>query len=439
MLENIPTYPLDTPAIRHLEIFPIKTEQGELLMVQDPLGILDGPAVMSPDPLFIMFLQMADGKTTLGEMAQKITMQTGQIIPVGLFEDMVRQLDEALLLQSERFVEAFKAKYEEFQNSDTRPYRTIRKVEGADRLQMLKDLGDEFRRHRMSPLSPPETIDLPANSVVGILAPHIDYQRGGEAYAWAYEALKQKGTGAKTFIILGTVHRPTSHMFIATRKHYDTPFGLLETDQELIDELEKEFDGELYRDEYIHVDEHTIELNATYLRHTFQGQDIKIVPILVGSLEMMYHEGGAPDQNEEVEKFTAALRTILERHDGKVALVGGVDFSHCGPEFGDEQLNDETRVKDIENGDRGALEKIEAMDAEGYFEYYRPHKNENKVCSISPIYTVIKTLAGKADAKILSYQQANSDEKDCLVSFSAVAFTRQGAEDKPESKIILLS
>jgi AmmeMemoRadiSam system protein B len=428
---------LDRPAVRPLEIMPVRTNQGELLMVRDPLGIIEGAAVMVPDPILLLFMQMADGQTTTGEMAQKVTMATGQIMPPGIFEKVAQQLDEALLLQSERFVEALKKKYEAFMNSPVRPYRVFQQ-NGGDRLKMLKELGDEMRRHKMSSLSPPKEMGLPRASVRGVLSPHIDYQRGGEAYAWAYQALKEYGTGARTFIILGTSHRGGSHRFIATRKHYDTPFGQLETNQELLEEISKEFGGELFADEFLHADEHTVELNATYLRHTFADKDIKIVPILVSNFEEFFYEDGSPRDDEEIQQFCSALRTVLERHGDDVAIIGGVDFSHCGPEFGDEQLNEPEVEKDVENADRASLDAIESMDADKYFDTYRPDQNGKHVCSIGTVYCVMEALRGQAKARVLSYQQANSNDKSCLVSFASVAFTKEGAEEKPKSKIILL-
>lgn len=440
MFDNIEIFPLDRPAIRALEIMPVRTRQGEFLMVRDPVGLIEGAALLVPDPILLVFLQLADGNTSLGEMASKVTEATGQILPAGLFESLVKQLDEALLLQSERFVAALKDKYQKFMDSPTRAFRVFGVSQpGTDRLKMLKDLGDEFRRHKMSAISPPQTLDLPPSSVTAILAPHIDYQRGGEAYAWAYKALKDHGTAARTYIILGTCHRPTQNRFIATKKNYDTPFGLLETNGAMVDEIAAEYGGELFLDEYAHAEEHTIELNATYLRQTFQDRDIKIVPILVGSFEDYLMTDDAPAKDDDVQRFCAALKKIVEKYGDDVAIIGGVDFSHCGPEFGDEQLNEPARTKEIEEGDRRSIAAIEKADPEAFVEVFRPDQNERKVCSIGTMYCVLKAMQGKATPKLLAYQQANSTDKATLVSFAAFAFVKAGLEVKPKSKIILLS
>jgi len=437
VFDQIPTFPLETPAFRAVEMMPVRAQGQNLIMIRDPLNLIEGSALLVPDPLLLVFMEMADGKTTLGEMAQRVTMMSGQIISVGLFEKMVQQLDEALLLQSDRFAAALRKKYEEWASSPTRPYKVFR-VPAADRLKMLKELGDEFRRHRMSSISPPVRMELPAGSVAGILAPHIDYQRGGEAYAWAYRALKECGTGARTFIVLGTSHRPSQSRFIATRKHFETPLGTVENDHEVLDALATAYGEDLYAEEFLHMEETTIELQAMYLRHLFGDDTIKIVPILTAPIDDLLEEDGTPRATDpQVEQFIAALRTVLDKYGDSVALIGAVDFSHCGPEFGDEQPNTPERAKEIERDDRLMLEKVEKLDGQGFFDSFRPDQNERKVCSISATYVAVEAMKGRASAKMLTYQQSSTNEQQTLVSFGAVAFLKPGMEAKPVSRIIL--
>ncbi|MBI1289699.1 AmmeMemoRadiSam system protein B [bacterium] len=437
MFENIKTYPLETPALRPLELMPVEVRGQRLIMVRDPLGVIEGTALLAPDPILMVLFEMANGETPVGEMAQRLTMMTGQIIPAGIFESAIKQLDEALLLQSDRFAAALKAKYEAWNAATTRPYR-IYQAPGADRLKMMKELGEEFRRHKMSAISPPENLELAKGAVVGVVSPHIDFQRGGELYAWAYKALKEYGTGAKTFIVLGTSHRSGTHRFVATRKNYDTPLGAIDTDQAILDELATEFGGELFENEFLHRDEHTIELQAMYLRHTFPDTPIRMVPILVPSFDDLLDEEGTPRADEEITAFVAALRRILDKHGDNVAVIAGVDLSHCGPEFGDEEPNTPERQKEIRLGDELSLEKAVALDADGFFETFRPDFNSRKVCSIGTVWVMLEVMKGRAEGKLLKYNQAVSPDQNTLVSFAAMAFSKVGAEVKPPSRIILL-
>ena len=424
---DIEVFPLETPALRPLEIIPAEMQGKPVLVVRDPAGVIEGTAVIVPNPLLLVFMQMADGQTSCAEMASAVAQATGQIVGADVFDSLAKQLDEALLLQSERFRDALNRKHKAFLDSPVRP-STVFRAEGGDRLTMIKQLGDEFRRHQAGPKAPPPQLDLPRGGVKGILAPHIDYMRGGHGYAWAYRALKECGEPAHAYIVLGTCHNPLTHRFVATRKAFETPFGDVETDAELLEQLGTLYGGELFRDEHAHATEHTIELQAVYLRQLFgDGRTPKIVPVLVGSFDDLLENPASPRNDGQIGPFCAALRRILDEHDGRVGIIGGVDLSHCGPQFGDDALNDAAREQEIEAGDRAVLAAIEAGDPDGFFDTIRRDGNARNVCSVAPIYCVLEAMRGRAQARVLSYQQANSEDRTCLVSFTSVAFVRNGA------------
>jgi AmmeMemoRadiSam system protein B len=433
----IEVFPLETPAVRPLDLHPAQVEGRDVIVVRDPLGVMEGAAVLAAHPLLLVFFQLANGHTTCREMAEALTRATGTIIGAEVFESIAKQLDEALLLASPRFRDAYERKRQQFTQLTVRPASVFRR-DGADRLEMIKRLGDELRRHMRGEKAPPATMDLPPRSVVGILSPHIDYERGGFAYAWAYKALKENGAGARTCIVLGTSHNPMGHRFVATRKDFDTPLGIVETDKELLDELAAEFAGELFADEYAHANEHTIELQTVYLRHIFgDATPPRIVPILVDSFEGMLVDGRSPAEDEEIARFCGALSQILARHGDSVALIGGVDFSHCGPHFGQPQLNDEEREREIEAGDRAALAAIESGNPERFFDHFRKDANARQVCSIAPIYVAMAAMRERAVPRVLTYQQANTPDRTCLVSFASVAFIRKEAlQDQPRILIV---
>lgn len=434
----IEVYPLETPAVRPLEMHPARLDGRDVIVVRDPLGIMEGTAVLAAHPLLLVFFQLANGKTTCSQMAEVVTRATGTIIGAEVFESIAKQLDEALLLLTPRFREAYDRKRQAFLDEPLRPCQVFR-ADGLDRLEMIKNVSELLRAHANTPGAPPAELDLPRNSVVGVLAPHIDYERGGAGYAWAYRALAEHGVKAHTYIVLGTSHKPLAHRFVATTKDFDTPFGVVKTNHELLKELQAEFQGELFADEFAHANEHTVELQAVYLRHKFgESQCPQIVPILVGSFEEMLYDGKKPSEEAEIVSFCTALRNVLERYGDDVGLIGGVDFSHCGPHFGDMEINDEEREREIETLDRGALAAIERGDPDHFFEYFRPNGNSQKVCSIAPIYVALSAMRDRAVPRVLSYHQANTPDRTCLVSFASVAFLKKDAV-KQQPKILIVS
>lgn len=413
---------------------PIEHQGQPLLLINDPLDIIEGPIAMMPDPVVLLILQMADGQTTVGQIAEAAREQTGMIITADKIRHVVKELDEAGLLMSESFVAKWEARKSAFRDMATRPSAVFK---SEDRLKLIRDLAEAMRGHKMGPDSPPSKLDLPGGALRAVLAPHIDYERGGQTYAWAYQAILEKSS-ADTFVILGTLHRPSLHPFIATRKTFETPFGNVEVDTEFLDEFEKDFEGELYEDEYQHLDEHTIELQVVYLKHLLKDRPFRIVPFLVGSMDQLFHleEKVEPMDDGEVQSFVAALRKGLDARGDKALLVGGVDFAHCGPEFGDRQANDESVVKSVAEQDRAMLDAIESVDPTAFFDTFRGDLNERRVCSVAPIYCVLAAMQGKATGKTLKYHQANNAEKSCMVSFASVGFFDR---EPAKPKIILAS
>ncbi len=425
-----PVFPIETPALRPLQVTPVTHEGRQVLVFQDPMGIIENPIAIVPDAILLVILQHADGETDLGKLAEIARQQTDLIITADRIRNVVRELDESLLLLSERFMARWKERRIEW---DALPVRRSVVFNGDERDLILEDLEEEFQRHEEGPDAPPEKLDLPNENVRAVISPHIDYLRGGETYAWAYKAVREH-TKAKTFIILGTLHRSAAHTFIATRKPYDTPYGLVEVDDEVLGAIEKDFRGELFEEEYLHGSEHTIELQVVYLKKVLGDRSFKIVPILVAPMdEYLYAEPAVdPAQDPEIDSFTQVIRDVMRKYGDDVVLIAGVDLAHCGPEFGHPDPNDDVVLDAIKRQDLEALKSVEAVDATAFFNSFRKTMNSRNVCSIAPIYCALHAMREEYQGKLLRYHQANSEDQTCMVSFASVAFT-------PKSRIILLS
>ena len=129
----------------------------------------------------------------------------------------------------------------------------------------------------------------------GLIAPHIDPRRGGPAYAHAYGELLTRER-PDLVIILGTSHYGSGpQLFTATRKDYMTPLGAVATDREFVDRLAARYgDGDLFADELLHRNEHSIEFQALFLAWALGTAGYKVVPILVGSFHEMVAERRRP-------------------------------------------------------------------------------------------------------------------------------------------------
>ncbi|KAH9982389.1 MEMO1 family [Lactifluus volemus] len=165
---------------------------------------------------------------------------------------------------------------------------------------------------------PSSSYTPPIVNCKAIIAPHAGYSYSGPAAAWAYKSINT--TGIKRVFILG----PSHHAYLdgcALSKctEYATPIGALPLDRSTIDQLDKtgQFSQmQLSTDE----DEHSIEMHLPYVRKIFEGQEISVVPILVGAI----------DEKKE-EAFGRILAPYLASTD--TFFVISSDFCHWGTRF----------------------------------------------------------------------------------------------------------
>ena len=187
----------------------------------------------------------------------------------------------------------------------------------------------------------------PDDSLRAALIPHIDYGRGGFSYTWAFREIYES-TSASLFVIIGTSHY-SRERFTLTRKHFETPLGVVPTDQEYIDKLVAYYGDGLFDDEIgAHLPEHSIELEVVFLQHLYENKrPIRIVPLLVGSFRDCVAERRLPHEKEDIRRMVKALQAVeAETREPICYLISG-DLAHIGPEFGDDRA--------LESGDLGRV------------------------------------------------------------------------------------
>ena len=71
-----------------------------------------------------------------------------------------------------------------------------------------------------------------------MLMPHIDYRVSENAYGACMHELQQ--STADVFVIIGTSHYWHTDSVVLTNKHFETPLGLVQTHQEVVEMLTNE-------------------------------------------------------------------------------------------------------------------------------------------------------------------------------------------------------
>jgi hypothetical protein len=257
------------------------------------------------------------------------------------------------------------------------------------------------------------------NRIRGIIAPHIDYGRGGTCYAWAYYKLAE-ASNAELFIILGTAHMPTHNLFVLTDKDFETPLGMQKTDRSFVKAILSSTNEDLLRDEFLHSSEHAIELQILLLQYLYgRKKDIEIVPILCGSFHNFIEKGGLPSEDEQLAIISRAIREAIDSSGKKVCLIASADLSHIGPQFGQPNPVQSYDLPGIQKDDLEMLRFVEEMDRDGFYRFIMEEKDRRNICGLPPIYTLLSAIECKS-AEIIKYDQAHHPH--ATVTFTSMAF-----------------
>ena len=245
-------------------------------------------------------------------------------------ESLVNRLDAAMVIEGPTF-EAFHRSYRE---SGRRPAA----LAGRSYAATVRALAASSSSSSWTPTVPAFAAKVQRRAHAGsrgVLSPHIDFQRGGPIYTWAYRELVEQ-SNADTFVILGVAHQYCRRRFALTCKDFETPLGVVPTDRAYVDRIASLAGRDLFDDELSHRTEHSIEFQVVFLQYVLGGQrDFSIVPILVGSFHDLMEKGVEPIADPEVSRFVQALRVAESASGKRVAYIGGIDLCHVGPEFGD--------------------------------------------------------------------------------------------------------
>jgi len=403
----------ERPKLRRVDIVPVPFNGRPHLLLRDPLGLTD-QVLLVPVQVGTL-LALLDGTRTLREIQVDLMRLTGELVMSDQIEGLLRQLDECFLLDNDRFREALRAAVEAFRKSPHRPPALAGSSYPSD-ANALREFLDQFFEPPRGPGRPKgQRYDRPLKAIV---APHIDFIRGGFTYAWAYKDLAEAPPPA-LFVILGIAHYPTQQLFVATTKDFLTPLGCARTEVVFVEALQRRCSFDLLADEYVHRTEHSVELQVVWLQHLFG--DVRIVPLLCAGFEHLVEPLASPMSLLPVREFVEALQATLDEWHEAVTIVASVDLSHIGLRFGDRQPITPMVLRWLEGEDKAFLERVAEGDAEGMFAALYADRNRRRVDAYPALYVLLKAL-GAPKGKVRHYDQSVEGRNESVVTFGAVVF-----------------
>ena len=414
---------VDCPRLRPVEAFPVQQDGKTLIYLKDPQNFAR-PLAISPAGYFV--ISHFDGRHSVIEIQEAYSKRFGALLLTDDLKRFIDLLDNHYYLYTARFQLHQDKMVDEFRRLPTRAPAHAGGVYKEDPAELKNQLAGYFLSLN-GPGLPGRRKEVATPKA--IVAPHIDFHRGGPAYAWAYKALAESD-GADLYILLGTSHCGGENPYILTLKDFETPLGTVETDKEFARSLQEKCQEDLFAGEYLHRAEHSLEFQVVFLKYVAQrraelrGQSekpFKILPILVSSFHSNVMSQTRPEKSSPVGTFLSALQELTGKEKRQVCFVAGVDLAHVGRQFGDREEITPEFLKWVGDEDQLLIERLAALDARGFFNEVAKDQDRRRICGFSPLYSLIHLLDGNR-GRNLKYSQAFTRETGSAVTFTSMVF-----------------
>ena len=403
---------MEYPKLRFVDTFPVEHDGGKYICIRDPQNTNGNMLLVPRQTLYI--IAHFTGKNSVVDIQTSMKKQYGELIEKNQITEIVKQLDNALLLDSDKYRNHKKKLEEDFKNSNIRE-SCHAGLSYPNEIDELTSWIDGYFEQ-----TPDQTGN--AKDTVAIISPHIDFSRGGKSYAKAYKELKDN-KDCDTFIIFGTSHYASvENPFILTRKNFTTHFGEAQIDLDLINSIENDCNWDLYEGEIYHKSEHSIEFQVVFLQYLFNNKkEFKILPILCNSFYKFIEKGTSPSEDNKTATFLNSIKEIVTRLGNKTIVIAGADLAHMGNKFGDEETVDQSTLKWIKNRDYLSIKHIEKLEQEAFYRSVEEEKDKRKICGLSPIYALLSVINAKK-GEMLDYGQALEQDTGSVVTYTSMGF-----------------
>jgi MEMO1 family protein len=387
------------PRLRALDFQPVLYEGQQMWLLQDPLELSEAQLIM-PAPVAQM-LVYCDGRHTPEEIGRALTTTLGVDIDLEVVANALRQLDDNFLLDNARYRDRAEERLSAYRAQGHRAPALADLAYPADPQELSRKLDDYARDDDLDGWRPWHGR--------AIISPHIDYPRGGLVYSQVWRRARAAIKDAELVLIFGTDHNGSPGAITLTRQPYATPYGVIPTDEKLIDALAGVIGPAAFTEELHHLKEHSVELSAVWFHHVRGSDPCPLVPILCGSFHHYLSSGRRPDDDPAVARFIDALRR--ETAGRRVLAVASVDLAHVGPTFGDDFVMDGQRRQALIESDNNLMEAINLGEVSRFYNQIATINDGYRICGFSSIYLLLRYL-GQTSGRQIAYAHCPADPKD---------------------------
>lgn len=374
----------DKPRVRWMQPQLLQLEEGTFVGLSDPAGFSEGFMLLTPAAY--QLTQLMNGLLTRPQIVEAARERWGLRLQPEQLDTLLDQLQDNMALDN-----AYSRGH-----LHSLPARPASHAGGAYPAQP-----EDLRRFLDRLLAQAES--PPAEPADAYLIPHIDLGRGAQSYAEAWAHLRPRIDDYDLFVVLGISHAYSENPFILTRKDFETPLGVLPTDQGLVDELARDLPFDPFLDEFNHFGEHSVEFQVVFLQHLC-SRPVKMLPILCGSFQPWLEGSGWPEEDPNVAAFLGRLRDLLVKRP-RTCWISSVDLAHVGERFGGPALS-EPELQKLQQLDLQTLDCAAAGHSRDFLATLKADRGERNYCGTSAIYSMLHVL-NPPPGRLLHYQQCN--------------------------------
>lgn len=393
------------PKMRWFEALPVMHGGREAFYLRDPEGIAANGFVVSREVVFIV--SMMNGKRSLRDIQEEFFRASGVLVQTEQLELIVGTMDENVFLHNERYLsEKGRLQKEYLDEPCRRSFLAGKSYPGArNELEglMARMLGDT-------------EAPVVGRRITGLIAPHIDYDRGWKVYRDIYSYLPQ--AEPSLVVIFGTCHHYMRNLISISLKDFATPLGIVKNCADMGQRMKTSRVLRGLIEEWPHRNEHSIELQLPIIQFLARQKNVEIVPVLTGSFHE-YIEGSKDLRRDGLGEIVEELRTALQSSRRPYLIVAAADLAHIGAQFGDEEPLDTATLERSRGRDRIILHRVEKSDGPGFFAAVKAEGDKRRICGLSPIYFLL-SLIGPSVGKVVSYDQWTDGRSS--VSFAGALF-----------------
>ncbi|MFN3871161.1 MAG: AmmeMemoRadiSam system protein B [Aquificaceae bacterium] len=370
------------PKVRFLDIQALDKNS---YLVRDPYGISQGLIVSYPA---LLLMSLMDGNRNLLDIRADFFKATGYMIKEEEIREFLELLDENLLLDGENFQKALREEKDRLIRQGIRRMSHVFEVYPADPQEAKNFLmGKEKKEKR---------------DLLGLMVPHMDIRIAKDTYWEGYGRLKEE---KELVIILGVSHYWHEMPFSALPLSMETPFGILEVRNDLIEKLQSFYNFDITHDILSYRMEHSIEFASLY---------VKMLYPRAKALALIVSYGDIPFLKELAEN----LLRVIDKDLKHALIISSVDLSHVGKKFGDMTSFDPFQR------DKTYLNLLQNLASDEAFNLLQRDLNFTRIDGqyTNLVFSHMLKKAGVEKGELFDYNQYYERETDSIVSYASMGF-----------------